>query len=70
MKIRKKAVILLNIFYDGHTFQLYEPFNPEIKLLNDEFNIEIEYKETPDGEEEKNNLNFFLFLSTPYRTIT
>ena len=68
LKIRKKAVILLNIFYDGHTFQLYEPFNPEIKLLNDEFNIEIEYKETPDGEEEKNNLNFFLFLSTPYRT--
>jgi len=67
-KIRKKAVILLNILYDGHTFQLYEPFNPEIKLLNDDFRIEIEYKETPDGDEEKTNFNFFLFLSTPYRT--
>ena len=67
-KIRKKAVILLNIFYDGHTFQLYEPFNPEIKLLKDDFVIEIEYKETPDGDEEKTNFNFFLFLSTPLRT--
>ena len=67
-KIRKKAVILLNILYDGHTFQLYEPFNPEIKLLKDDFRIEIEYKETPDGDEEKTNFNFFLFLSTPYRT--
>ena len=67
-KIRKKAVILLNIFYDGHTFQLYEPFYPEIKLLKDDFVIEIEYKETPDGEEEKTNSNFFLFLSTPLRT--
>ena len=68
VKVRKKAVILLNIFYDGHTFQLYEPFNPEIKLLNEEFKFEIEYKETPDGEEEKKKFNFFLFLCTPFRT--
>ena len=68
IKIRKKAVILLNIFYDGHTFQLYEPFNPEIKFLKDDFNIEIDYKETPEREEEKKNLNFFLFLCTPFRT--
>ena len=67
-KIRKKAVILLNIFYDGHTFQLYEPFYPQIKFLKEDFTMEIEYKETPDGDEEKNNVNFFLFLSTPYRT--
>ena len=68
IKIRKKAVILLNIFYDGHTFQFYEPFYPEIKFLKDNFNIEIEYKETPDGDEEKNKFNYFLFLSTPFRT--
>ena len=67
-KVRKKAVILLNIFYDGHTFQLYEPFYPQIKYLKEDFIVEIEYKETPDGEEDKNNVNFFLFLSTPYRT--
>ena len=67
-KIRKRAVILLNILYDGHTFQLYEPFNPEIKLLKDDFKIEIEHKETPDGNEESTSFNFFLFLSTPFRT--
>ena len=68
VKIRKKAVILLNIFYDGHTFQLYEPFYPEIRFLKDDFIIEIDYKETPEKEEEKKKLNFFLFLCTPLRT--
>ena len=67
IKIRKKSVILLNIYYDGHTFQLYEPFVPEIRFLKDEFKIEVIYKETPEGEEEVKH-NYFLFLSTPIRT--
>ena len=29
--IRNKATVLLNIFYDGHTLQLSEPFTPIIK---------------------------------------
>ena len=67
LKIRKRAVILLNTFYDGHTLQLYEPFNPEIKYLKDDFKIEITYKETPESEDDTKNYDYFLFLCTPLR---
>ena len=59
--IRNKATKLLNIFYDGHTLQLYEPFIPVIKYINDDFEIEINL------EENENLDNYFLFVSTPTR---
>ena len=59
--IRNKATVLLNIFYDGHTLQLSEPFTPIIKYLNEDFEIEINLEENENPE------NYFLFVSTPIR---
>ena len=59
--IRNKATKLLNVFYDGHTLQLHEPFSPVIKYLNEDFEIEINL------EENENLDNYFLFVSTPSR---
>ena len=59
--IRNKSTVLLNIFYDGHTLQLDEPFLPVIKYLNEDFEIEINLEENENPE------NYFLFVSTPTR---
>lgn len=48
--IRNKATVLLNIFYDGHTLQLSEPFTPIIKYLNEDFEIEINLEENENPE--------------------
>ena len=61
IKIRNNATKLLNVFYDGHTLQLDEPFIPIIKYLNEDFVIEINL------EENENIDNYFLFVSTPSR---
>ena len=59
--IRNKATKLLNVFYDGHILQLHEPFNPVIKYLNEDFEIEINLEQIENIE------NYFLFVSTPTR---
>jgi len=59
--IRSKATKLLNVFYDGHILQLYQPFTPVIKYLNEDFEIEINLDENENYE------NYFLFVSTPVR---
>ena len=59
--IRNKATKLLNIFYDGHILQFHEPFNPVIKYLNEDFEIEINLEQIENIE------NYFLFVSTPTR---
>ena len=59
--IRSKATVLLNIFYDGHILQLYEPFNPVIKYLKDDFDIIFTLEENINAD------NYFLFVSTPVR---
>ena len=61
--IRSKATKLLNVFYDGHILQLYQPFIPVIKYLNEDFDIEINFDENENDSYE----NYFLFVSTPVR---
>ena len=61
--IRSKATKLLNVFYDGHILQLYQPFTPVIKYLNEDFDIEINFDENENDSYE----NYFLFVSTPVR---
>ena len=59
--IRSKVTKLLNVFYDGHILQLYQPFAPVIKYLKEDFEIEINLEENEKCE------NYFLFVSTPVR---
>ena len=61
MNIRAVAAVLLNVFYDGHDWQLNGAFKPKVRSIGQHFRVQAEV----DVSEVAHDANLFLGLYGP-----